>query len=349
MSDEVAAADMVGVLRRAREGIQAGVVQTSRELQRPDTSKGSRPWVVSLDMKDWIALARAQNGKEPATVPALDAVRGFVGEGRIIVPLSTANVVEVGKVKDKGQRERLAEFMVSLSRNHFFRYPDAVQGMELEAALGSRFAKAQSAPVRPRVLGWGVASAMLTSPVVLDEVGKSAPVSVFAMVNTYDAATGTVEQGMDEAWRHSAEALRTVRARSFDEQFAREANGALGTPKLRERILAAGSPLGIPASEIVSLLEDPQIAVEIAKGVPSLDILLSLRIWRDQNPQHRTHRNDLVDLLHLAAVVPYADWVVTDKAWAHAAVQSGVAKQYDTRVCRQVTQLASELARESPP
>ena len=59
---------------------------------------------------------------------------------------------------------------------------------------------------------------------------------------------------------------------------------------------------------------------------------IRLMLARDRNAQHRTHHNDLKDLVFLQSAIPHGNIVVTENSWAHLARSERMDKQYETEI-----------------
>jgi hypothetical protein len=86
-------------------------------------------------------------------------------------------------------------------------------------------------------------------------------------------------------------------------------------------------------------LENPEFATPaeamraFVLGLPSVDVLVTLREWKHRDLSHPWEQHDQTDIHALSVAIPYADVVVTERRWAHLANASGLAKRYETNVC----------------
>ena len=95
---------------------------------RVPEDKSSFPKILCLDMNKWVDLGKAHYGRPggEAFVSALEAVRNAVSAGKLVVPITSANLAEASESADLARRERFARFMVELSANHSMMHPDGV-------------------------------------------------------------------------------------------------------------------------------------------------------------------------------------------------------------------------------
>lgn len=94
------------------------------EIAHTSAAKQTKPVrIVYLDQNKWIELARA--AKHPTEYPdireLLEAISHEVGAGRLILPLSFANLYETHKINDPKRRDDLASIQATLSRGLVFR------------------------------------------------------------------------------------------------------------------------------------------------------------------------------------------------------------------------------------
>ena len=139
----------------------------ARLLSLPD-DKGEFPRLLVLDQKDWIALGKIHYGQstDSGHRAAIDSIRAAVESGKLGLPLTDVNFVETAFRGHETSRERLARFMVSLSRNYALHsdtriYPMEVLDVIRRDLLGSK----GLALIRRRVLAWGVRN--VVGPAVL--------------------------------------------------------------------------------------------------------------------------------------------------------------------------------------
>ena len=76
--------------------------------------------------------------------------------------------------------------------------------------------------------------------------------------------------------------------------------------------------------------------------MPSFDVAVSMKVEYHRDPNHTWTSNDIHDIDALGSSIPYCDVVVTDKAAAHAANVSGLAKRFGTVVIWRLDDLIAE-------
>lgn len=83
------------------------------------------------------------------------------------------------------------------------------------------------------------------------------------------------------------------------------------------------------------------------RGMPSTEVLVALLTERHRDGARSWTSNDIIDIDAMALAVPYCDFVVADKAVAHALTSSGVAGRMGTIVLRRLGDLAGHLPEEA--
>jgi hypothetical protein len=94
------------------------------------------PALVYLDMLGFINLAKVKTGTAPnGYAPLLEASRRARAEGRALFPLSSTHVLETYNITSIDQRRSVAAVMEELSDFHYMLGRDAIQRLEVEAAM----------------------------------------------------------------------------------------------------------------------------------------------------------------------------------------------------------------------
>jgi hypothetical protein len=154
--------DLLGdVLTRVLEQRALGTTPVPARLS---ASKGDFPKLLCLDLNKWVELGRAHYGLPggESFQDALASVRRAVDAGKLVVPITAENALEVANGKDADRRSRLAEFMVGLSKNHSTLHSVVLEVLELDRAVATVYREQTNVPLlRPRVLERGLGAAMM--------------------------------------------------------------------------------------------------------------------------------------------------------------------------------------------
>lgn len=330
----------------------------SRTARHLSPTKGDAPHLVCLDIRDWIGLAQAHYGRNPAQgyIEALGVLRQAIGAGHVVVPITSVNLIEVTETSAGPSRERLAAFMVETSGNHALIDHVAVRTWEIRNAIVSEYVGGEEVlPTRSEMLRWGAAQAAGVRPGALARgiaENTEVPDGFIAEVMTHpkasEQALASVFQGqgtaagrqMDETWKQAAETVRATTAElSSSGRWQFEASHWARAPAT----VQACADLGVEWGAFERWLEHHPNLKRFVAAVPSLDVELTLRLARDRNQQQPIHRNDMKDLLFLGSVIPYADIVVVERAWGHVATATHLDRQFATRICTTPGDLVAAL------
>jgi hypothetical protein len=156
LGSEVVSSEYV---KRLVKRVERSPVPISWSALKLQDVKGSQPAMLCLDMKDWVTLAKARYRKptEPGARDALDCFRDAVSHGRLIIPITSVNIMEVNEIGDWRRRMRLARFMVSLSQNRSMVDHAAVRQAELGSALETLYLRRCGVGTRrSNLLRWGL-------------------------------------------------------------------------------------------------------------------------------------------------------------------------------------------------
>jgi hypothetical protein len=103
--------------------------------------------------------------------------------------------------------------------------------------------------------------------------------------------------------------------------------------------------LGADPSAFVKSLGSIEDSVDFYHSVPTIDVLVTLGLRRDNDLNRPIHRNDIKDVEFLSVAVPYCNIVVTERFWSHTVRAAGLDRRYDTIVISDLTEVPELLAR----
>ena len=105
------------------------------------TNKG--PKILYLDQNFWIFFARVHYGKEFNILLSriLDKLFDAVSNDKLIIPINLTNIMEVQKIQDLERREKLAKFMISLSKGYSFIPHPYIEYKEIENLVLKRIGR----------------------------------------------------------------------------------------------------------------------------------------------------------------------------------------------------------------
>jgi len=320
-------------------------------------SKDVFPKCLYLDQNKWIALGQAHYG-QPGGQPfqdALKAVRLAVESGKLIVPFSIVNAVEAMIHRDAGRRDRLARFLVELSGNRTM-VPEAVAcRWEIRNAVRHLFGKGSPTAVRPLVVQTGFAHALGLGFEVLGSATETvaafrymhSPEMTVAFLSKVSGQSEHIEQARDgEAEAVSIFEGDRVRAAglSLEDRRKQEFEGLFfSTGLYRPDLEATLRELGLSARDFRARAHSAQDAARFLADIPNLDILLTLRLARDQDQVRPIDRNDIRDLDWLSVALPYSNIVVSENYWGHQVRATKLDRKYATVLLTDLRQLPEQL------
>lgn len=323
----------------------------------PD-SKGGFPKFLYLDTCKWIDLSRAHY-RSPEGEPfqaALAAVQAAVASGNLVVPFSAVNALEAAKHGEPGRRNRLFKFMVRLSRGNAVLPLATTLGWEMKNALRRIFARGKAISVRYSLIGPGVGHALGKSLRVEAETPEIEAAIMREALSLRETLRGLRGLGKD---RSVAERMKAVEedALAMFERIRAWSTSELNAFQQREFMLAETLTKGeegrafkealkevhVTTAELRRLLTCPKMLESFVGLVPALDVPLTLSIARDQNHDHKIKLNDIRDFGWLAVALPYANLVVSEKAWHGMACANRLDQRYGTTMIRDARELPRRL------
>jgi hypothetical protein len=324
----------------------------------PD-SKDGFPKFLYLDQNKWIDLAKAYYRKPGGELfhDALTAVQTAVDSGKLVVPFSLVNVVETAAPQDRGRRNRLAKFLVRLSRGNAVLPFTATITWEMTNALGFILRRGKPIHVRYSLIRPGIGQALGkrlrvegATPAVEAAVMRDAlspRETLFALRSL--GANRKITKQMQDAEEQAVAMFERIRA---------WATSALTPHQHRGYMLAELLSKGEEGKAFKAALKDVQVTQaefqthfassedwdRFLERVPALDIHLTLGVQRDQNVYQQIKRNDFRDLAWLAVALPYANLVVAERNWGHLARARRLDELYGTTVIFDTSELPQRLA-----
>lgn len=328
----------------------------------------ARPMMLYLDMNIWVDLAVGCANGDQRCENIRVGLQEAVDRGRIIVPLSTANYLELWHRSNKESREDIGTLMRDISKYSTVSSTYAVRRQEVRSEVSRFFGYDEPQNVGDDLLGFGASHAFGSA------YGR------FRFVESLAAPDGSVKEGAltepDEIWKTLKlngpewEWLQLVGTQEILENDGvdRTPEHRFGTQcqleelELRKRLQQDAKTynrLGdlVIMQEIQSLTDDineiceelgcdphmlfrhiddtmtpPQAMHAFVNSLPSANTWARLREWKHRDFTHPWDQHDWTDLSSLSVALPYFDAVITEKRWAHLFTVSGLAKKYNTIV-----------------
>ncbi len=348
------------------------------------------PALVYLDLNHWISLAKASSGHAEGTrfAETLDSCFEARKQRRAVFPISDAIYIEVGKISQHRQRRHLRETIEALSGYVVVTARPVIATHEIEAMLDLAIGPSRRPINKMDYLDWGVARAFgkvggfrIHGPDGTD-VTEEARASWKGGVEALDRLLADAELELqrrvlegptpDEepelrrlGWDPSGTmAIAENRATQEVEQVARfDEDARWRRGRIRDVVAAREVYIEInetlfegmadrdASGSLDSVFSDPETTRRHIDSMPSFDVAVTLKTAYHRDASHRWTSNDIHDIDALGSTLPYCDIVVTDKAVAAQATQSGLADRLGTVVLSRLEDLPSHLGapgRDSP-
>ena len=327
-------------------------------------SKADFPKVLCLDMMHWVALSRAHHNIKnptPEAIAALDAIRSATKKKRLVVPALVSNIHEATEHADEQVRERLALFMVNLSKNFSVVNYRVTEDQEIAHAVEKHFLGTSTLPpIRPGIVQWGFTPAVIGRDVnpkttnkrkaaMIKQFSREPEMSVVSLIGSRDReAIKAMRQREEESLALMESARKTDVRLSRIERWSWATYWYLkdGQGRVAEAIAGHLAARGIPRAAYLELLEDPERRLRFIGDLTQHYVHWSLLYERDRSGNDPYQANDFKDAPFLAQAIAYANIVVTEKRWTQHAKNTGIAKRYGTSVFKSLKDLPDALAKE---
>ncbi|MBK1696987.1 hypothetical protein [Rhodovibrio salinarum] len=315
----------------------------------------ARPYVVYLDQNKWVDLARAV--KSPSDHPAhhalLTALSRNVETGRLVLPLTAANIYETQKTNDPAQRHNLAILLATASQGLVFRG----RHHRLEAELIDLLQAIHGNAPMPRAPGWFLSDVFFEAFADWNDgrLGTMISEDLVGLVHRepartlYDylmtmpnevrtTAVQTFSRSSDDLCRRIEERRRQHAGESF--AMRRRIHSALLMIDEIDLILTFANRAGF-AWKTVSDIGD-KVARRIVEDVPTYYVEREIAL-RLEAQSRCIEENDLRDMQSFCAAVPYADEVIAEKQFVNLARQAKLDRKYSTKLGTDILSLADSL------
>lgn len=318
------------------------------------------PSSVYLDQNHWIYVAKDYLGKphKPAHKGLSEWLLDAVESNRIRLPLSTIHFIEHLRAASEERRQHLAEVFDRFSRGWHMASWAFVLPVEIHRAVADAFGERSVMP-QPEIFGKGFLFGLGPKERALLLEGRTEQQlqrlqSISALPGAIlDLLTSPNKAGRERpnakvtessyGYAAAAEDLRSVRKPASTEVH-RRAQYAGYTLHHQRLIFPALDAIGRTRDEFLNLGLEGLSA--FWSNVPSLDVDCELTLYRDRQWSRSVDPNDSRDIGHLALAIPYCDVVVSERFWARAIAETGLAKKYDTVVCTDLAEIMEHYRRD---
>lgn len=334
----------------------ASIATVPSELSSHSEEAAPQPYIVYLDQNKWIELARAL--KTPDAFPEqralLRAMATPLESGRLIIPLTAANIYETHKINDPERRHDLARLQATVSQGRVFRG----RYRRLEAELRDFLDSAFDRPRFQRVPLWFLSDIFFEAYADWDDarlggfitemhireihrnaaywlydflVAMPADVRITAVRNFSDGSDQLRERIEERRQRYASETL-AMRRKLQSINLVHAEQDLLIT--LANRAGYAWKTIGEMGRSLVRRLPEEVPIYYIEREI-------ALRLEAQSRP---IEENDFRDMQSFCAIIPYADEVIGENQFVNLARQSHLDKKFKTKLGTDILALREILA-----
>lgn len=313
---------------------------------------------IFLDSRDWIILARVNNGKEPNAdlKEVFEKIKLLSDSGNALFPFSMFHLEDLLKNTNKKQRESLIDFIIDISKGYVLKPFMLYRDKEIENAILQQLGLNPIHDIRSQIIGKGIAyvageeyHVTSTNPDVqkfLDEKDQEIrniinSTESMAKIMKSENFSSFIRKGHQmyldvalEMEKNRKQRITWTKTQRFDNElqshFSRNVVPHL-TKFLQENNLQ---------NKISELFKTKNDFESFLDNTPSSNTLIRLTYARDEESIEREIQpNDLVDISHLAGAVPYCDIAVMEKMFASICLKIKLDKKYDCMVLNSLKSL----------
>jgi hypothetical protein len=331
---------------------------------------GGNPLKVYLDLKDWVALAKARLGRPefPHDQAAYEALQAAVTTGQVIVPLSATTYEELSRIASLRQRTDLANVIAEISGFVTITGRSVAMRYQVLKALADRYGGPEPPLLRPLGIGIQFAAADGRRLVLRGKDGAAPGLpetvvrgieSVSRALTEYMMARGPEPDDLPalRASGYRPEVVLQVeqdRLKREQQLAAMLRDGTASRSRLGDLVharylfweidshLRAGlKHLGIDIDDFFANGKDWLTA--FLDDIPAAAVTITLAEKGHRNLDKEWKGNDLRDADAMSAAIPYCDVVLTDKYAAAQLAKSPAAARLGTIVLPRLRDLSERL------
>lgn len=305
--------------------------------------------ILFLDQNKWIDLARVHSGKLTFG-PLYDVYHHLLhclNNGDLLVPLTSANIIETSKQNDFSRRSNLARVQAEFSKGLVFRSRKSRILIEIKNALRLAFGH-NLAVLEPT---WVIVPNFIRA---FEEYEPSV-VAITELTEKYIGAKEAYLDFMldqDDQTRRAGHVSFSHGSDSLVERIEkRRKEFANHSKELRQRAYAAQLFIDhqdLVIRELINLghtLQEmeklgPGVFMKFIEDIPTLNVELKLAISREAQTGS-LKANDLGDIENFYTSIPYATTIVAEKNFVNLAKQTKLDKKYGVKLYTGLEELLS--------
>ena len=313
------------------------------------------PKRIYFDTRDWITLARVENGleKDSELVEVYGKIKKLSESGNAIFPISFFHLEDMMINSNEEQRNRLIDFMTSISKAWVLQPYTFYINKELYNAILHRLNKNSKYNIREKILSKGLAYLISTGYEITWNKDANIPNEFIEKLREVtDSPTSLIlmlkDKGISERFQqfrqetiNMARTMETNRKQKMT--MAKDVRYATSIALyLDEVVVPHLSRLLIGVNRSIRTIIIPatrESMEQFLEDMPSTNIVFRLTYARDEFYQREVDANDIADINHLTVAIPYCDIVVMERMFASASIQLGLDKKYGCKILRSLKEL----------
>lgn len=313
---------------------------------------------IYLDQNKWIDIARAFYGREDGKdyIEIMSLLTKLSESQKIILPISLTHYIETARPENQSRRERLAKFMISLSKCNSILPFHAVREYEVKNAVLKKINKPPIFDIENAVIGKGLAfttGGEIGVPEEYKHLKKEIKELESSEATTFELIVNSFDRDLAKEFKDEDIKLLTEYEKNRKEnqsKYSEEECESLAIFSIvRERILPILVPfvkeIGLTVEKFCDLFITRKDWVDFFYSIPTLDIWINLNHLKEMDKNRPLHRNDTNDIAFLTMAIPYCDIVVAEKYWIAMLKRLKYDERYGVKLYEDINDLKADLCK----
>ena len=325
------------------------------------TGASTIDFVIHLDQKDWIGLARGHYGKDSELTQVSKEVVRAADSGKVIFPMSVIHLDETVRNQDDDGRKRLAEFITKVSKGWSILPAQRIIDLEIESAclknLGVRGYNLREYAIKKSWFHMFGSKGTIVDKDPLKPASQELKDYVFEKVSNVESLLLVMKWGADKTllkerqdedrfYVQEAERIRKLSFRTKDKKLRHKVDLAKYSfnvilPKIITFLLEIGVDPDVFATRVMT---DEDSIIKFFQSIPTAFCAFELDYDRNMQAARKIQANDLNDIMSLSIALPYCDIVITERMWRSRIVDMKLHRLRPTKVLASVKDLRKILA-----
>lgn len=337
-----------------------------------------------LDMNCWVQMARGLHTQDARCTEVVSALQDAVQAGTLTVPLSASHYLELWHRAETASRERVGALMRDLSGYATLLEFSMVQRLEIDAFVAT-WVGDERRVLTSDLIGWGASHAFSSPygrlrfvenieseeqpegppagpPPDLDQLRSRMGESGWEWFQLVGLDGMDAQPGLDRTPEHrygsrDEQEENRIRALLADDPETMKRLDDLTRFQEFEQLIDTINRICVarrvdPYGLFHEVMHPAGIAGavrEFGRSVPTVHVKATLRACKHRDFGHPWDQHDRTDLRALSLAIPYCEWVVTERRWAHMAKASGLSGIYETKVGAGISAIEGVLSDLAKP